>query len=102
MLNDPDRPGIRFGGRFYQHTSHFLLKRAMPYPVGHSEATDARIIHVLGNPEYTEHTGDRHVYWGIIQEQETAPWWLKVVVVENSGGPAILSAYKPKEEDVTE
>ena len=93
----PENVGVYANGRFYRHTPHFFQKRAMPYPIGHSEATDARIIQALENPEYTEHIGNRHIYWSRIHEPESPPWWLKIIVVENAGGPAILSAYQPRE-----
>ena len=67
----------------------------MPYPFGHSEATDERIVHVLENPEHTEDVGGGgHLFWSRIRESGTDVWWMKVLVVENSSGPAIISAYE--------
>ena len=80
------------GGVFYAHTPHFLSRRQEE----HTEATDERIIHALELPEIVHPPeGDRQVYWGRIQEPGQELWWLRVVVVSNDTGPAILSAYNP-------
>ena len=79
-------------GIYFVYTSHFLGRREYAHP----EATDECIIQVLENPEAVDFSGgNRRVYWGLIPEQDGAPWWLKVVTVDNSTGPAILSAYSP-------
>jgi hypothetical protein len=40
---------------------------------------------------------NRQEYWRRILEWGTGPWWMKAVVVNNPGGPAILAAYKPED-----
>jgi hypothetical protein len=86
--------GVVVRGRFYRHTDHFLQVREERHP----EATDERIRHVLDEPEYIEaQEGDRYACWRRIQESETGGWSMKVVVVENPDGPAILTAYRPTE-----
>ena len=94
---DPDQPpGIFAGGNFYYHTRHFLQRRVET----HTEATDERIRLVLENPDITESLlGNRRLYWGQISEPGTPPWWLKVVIAENPGGPAILTAYNPEKDE---
>ena len=87
--------GVFANGKFYRHTPHFLQRRAIAYPIGHSEATDERIRFVLENAEYTETVGpERYIVWGRIRESGADVWWMKVVVVENRNGLAVLSAYK--------
>lgn len=80
------------GGVFYAHTPHFLARRETDHP----EATDERIIYVLENPEVTElPQGNRQVCWRQISELGAEPWWMKIVIVDNPTGLAILSAYNP-------
>ena len=91
----PENAGVYANGRFYRYTPHFLERRSPPHPLGHPEATAERIRFVLENPQYTQAAGPRRsILWGRIQDPGINPWWLKVVVVENASGPAVLSAYK--------
>lgn len=91
-----ESPGIFAGGRFYRHTPHFLQRRAET----HTEATDTRISQVLESPDMEEPLrGNRRLCWGQIRESGTEIWWLKVVVVENPSGPAILTAYNPDKDE---
>ena len=91
-MDSLERPGVVAGEVFYAHTPHFLRRRQRK----HIEATDERIIYILEFPEVTVPLeGDRQVYWGRIQEPGIEPWWMKVVVVKNATGLAILSAYGP-------
>ena len=91
-MDSLERPGVVADGVFYAYTLHFLERRE----VDHSEATDERIAAVLEEPEIPVlHQGNRRVFWRQIREPEVEPWWMKVVVVDNPSGPAILSAYHP-------
>ena len=86
------RLGVTVSGVFYSHTPHFLLRREVDHP----EATDERIAYALESPDVSDPPqGDRQVHWKQISEPGTESWWLKVVVVSNSTGPAILTAYNP-------
>ena len=79
---------------FYAHTPHFLERREIDHP----EATDERIYLVLEAPDQTEPLqGDRYVCWRRIREAEEVVWWMKVVIVLNQSGPAILTAYEDDE-----
>ena len=91
-MTSPERAGVTANGVFYAHTPHFLESRELK----HTEATDDRIYHVLESPEVVfPLQGNRRVYWSQIREQGSESWWMKVVVAENPGGPAILTAYRP-------
>ena len=91
----PEWSGVFANGRFYRHSPHFLERRAVPYPLGHSEATDERIIYVLENPEHRETVGGgRYLFWGRIRESGADAWWMKVLVAENRSGPVIITAYE--------
>ena len=95
-MDSLNRPGIVAGGVFYAHTPHFLLGREENHP----EATDERIVAVLEEPEATgPNQGNRRIFWGQIRDPGVEPWWLKVVVADNATGPAILSAYRPTEDE---
>ena len=88
--------GVVAGGVFYAHTPHFLSRREVDHP----EATDERIATVLEEPEVVvPPQGNRRVYWRQIYEPGVEPWWLKVVVADNPSGPAILSAYRPEDDE---
>ena len=88
------RSGVVADGVFYAHTPHFLDRREEDHP----EATDERIRLVLEAPDQTESLqGDRYVCWRRIREAEEVVWWMKVVVVLNQSGPAILTAYEDDE-----
>jgi hypothetical protein len=92
-LQPSEQPGVVAGGVFYAHTPHFLETKKEGR---HAEATDERIVFVLENPEQVVLLqGDRRVYWARILDPGVEPWWMRVVVVENRSGPAILSEYGP-------
>jgi hypothetical protein len=87
-----DRVGVVVDQQFYPFTPHFLAFRAEGR---HRRATDSRIRQILTRPDFVETTsGNREVYWGYFREYN---WWIKVVLVDNPDGPAILTAYEDTE-----
>lgn len=91
-MASPEHSGVLVSGVFYAHTPYFLERRELK----HTEATDDRIAYVLESPEVTyPPVGNRQVHWREIREPGSEPWWMKVVVANNPGGPAILAAYRP-------
>ena len=79
---------------FYEQTPHSLRTRIQR----HAEAIDERIEFVLETPEFVEPLeGNRYVCWRRVRVTDTEERWMKVVVVENLSGPAMLSAYEDDE-----
>ena len=91
-MEQEERPGVIANGRFYWFTRHFGENRARDE---HLEATDELIISALSEPDYVQDPeGNRTVYWKRITESGEDYWWLLVVIVEETGGPQVLSAYR--------
>lgn len=91
-MEQQERPGVVANGRFYPFTRHFLENRAKG---NHLEATDDLIIQALSEPDHAQHPeGNRTVYWKRVSASNHENWWLVVVVVEETSGLQVLSAYR--------
>ena len=97
-MEQEERPGVIANGRFYWFTRHFLERRITDED--HQKATDELIGYTLSEPDYVNSPeGDRIVYWKIIEELNEDNWWLKVIIIENTSGPAVLTAYRNSSRD---